>query len=150
MRLQDEAHARFRIAGLERHVRRPGLQDPQHRDDQLGRTLEQHRDRVSGSDAFPNEVASQPVRRRFQVAIAQVPRTADHRCGVFPFVHPAFEELVEQHALHGAVDLAGRVVPFGHELVPLAVGQDLVLVEAGCRPPNHRFEQRLVVTRQPA
>ena len=118
---QDERDPLRRVLRIHRQVRRPGLQHRQQPGHQGDRPVEQHRHHPLRSRSPPRQERGQPSRGRVQLGVTQVSVPAADRHRVGGPRRLGREQLGHRDRGH----LTRGVVPLGHDLVPLRLGQQL-------------------------
>jgi len=116
----DEAQPVARIAGIERHVRSSGLQDPQYPDHQVERALQAQRHPVFRHHTQPPQAPGQAVRPPVELAVGQARSRADHRHRLRRALDRGLEPPV-QTAEHGR--RRRGAAPFDDQLMTLAGGE---------------------------
>ena len=97
-----------RIAGVQRHVRAPALQHPEHADQHVRRALDADPHQIPGTHAAARQVVRDRVRAAVQLTVGQTLSGAAHRDRIGGTRHLTLEQSVQRRI---ARIRGGRIVP---------------------------------------
>ena len=146
--LDQGLDAGSRVRRIDRHERRAGLEDAQHRDHGVGPGLERHGHRRLRSGAERPQATGEALRRPRQGGEGQVLSAGAHRHRVRGSLRPPGEALHHRPLPTAAGRRPGRVVPLHQHLIPLGGGEERQLPHPPFRRRHRGGDEPLQVPRE--